>query len=648
MNLSKLFFWRKDKKPTVSGLDQKLLKRVRSHFFPNFAQLKYLPRFLTKFEKKIIGLMTLMITCALVAFVVLLFIKNNTIVPASGGDYSEGLIGQPTFINPVFSSTNDVDADITYLIYSGLFKYDNNQNLIPDLASDYEVSTDGKVYSINLRQNIHWSDGENFTADDVIFTFETIENPEVNSPLYPAFQGVQVEKTSDYSVRITLKNAYAPFLSSLTVGMLPQHIWSDIPASSIKLAQQNLQPIGTGPWMFNKLIKDSNGNIQDYVLEHNKYYYQKQPYLKTITFKFYTDYTQAASAIKSQDIMALSFVPKDLAEKIGNKNFEPYNLQLPQYTALFFNQNLDEDLKTDNLRTALALAINKDKVNSDTTGGKGEVINTPILRGQVGYTNKIQPTVFDVDQANTLLDKTWKRIQPEDYYKLEYAALLKSRQPEIDAIKVSTTTVDATTSIEQIQTEVGDAARQKMDSDQAFYRKDKNDNILTITITTADTPEYHLAAESVAKMWREIGVQTKIEYVDSHEIARTNIKERHYQVLLYGEIVGGDPDPFPFWHSSQVDYPGLNLALYSSRSADKILEEARSTPDNSKRASLYADFQNTLIKDVPAIFLYTPSYIFSVSKEVQGINLDKIVSPSDRYNDLSNWYIKTTRQWKFR
>lgn len=591
--------------------------------------------------------MSLMMVCALAAFVVLLFINNNTIVPASGGDYSEGLIGQPQFINPVFSSTDDVDADITYLIYSGLFKYDNNQNLVADLATDYKISADGKIYDINLKQNIHWSDGENFTADDVLFTFETIENPEVNSPLYPAFQGVQIEKTGDYSIRFILKNPYAPFLSSLTVGILPQHTWSDVPPASIKLAQQNLQPVGTGPWMFDKLIKDSNGNLQDYVLVHNKYYYQKQPYLKTITFKFYTDYTQAASALKGQDIMALSFIPQDLADKIGNKNFELHKLQLPQYTALFFNQNFAADLQDSDLRNALALAINKDKVASDATGGNGEVINSPILRGQVGFSNKIQSIAFDIDKANTLLDKKWKRIQPEDYYKLKYNALLKTRQTEIDDIRASTTTLDATSSIEQIQKEVGDAARQEMDSGQAFYREDKNNNILTLTITTADTPEYHQAAESIAKMWQAIGVQTKIEYVDSHEIAKTNIKDRNYQVILYGEIVGGDPDPYPFWHSSQVDYPGLNLALYSNRSADKILEEARSTTDDSKRASLYTDFQNTLNKDVPAVFLYTPSYTFTVSKEVRGINLDKIVSPSDRYNDLNNWYIKTTRHWKF-
>lgn len=638
-----------------TSFDQKLIKKTGSNLIPSWSQFKYLGSFLKKTEKITINISLAALFLAITGLTILWFVKNNIIVPASGGDYSEALIGQPKYINPLFTSANDVDADLASLIYSGLFQYNNQQKLLPDLASDYTISADGKIYDINLRKDVKWSDDEPFNADDVIYTFETIADPEVGSPLLAAFQSVQVEKTGDFSVRLTLKEPFAPFLSSLTVGILPQHIWGNIPPAAVRLAKTNLQPIGSGPWKFGKLTKDSSGNIQNYTLDRNESYYKDIPHLKTLTFKFYNDYTQAASALKSQDVLTLSFLPNDLANKIVGKNFQLYKFELPQYTAIFFNQDAAPVLKDSDIRLALNLAINKDEILTKALGSEGETINSPILKGNIGYNPDITFPAFNTDKANQLLDKSWKKIQPEDFFKAQYDAILKTRQNELDELKKSaaTSTGQATTTPEQlaeatqkIEKEVSDAVRQEMDSDQSFYRKNKSNEILTITITTADTPEYQQVAQSIAQMWHAVGVKTKIQIVNSSQINKDILRDRNYQTLLYGEIAGSDPDPYPFWHSSQTSYPGLNLALFVDRSADKLLEDARATTTEKTRADLYQKFQQTLAKEIPAIFLYTPTYNFLAGKEIKGITFQQIFSPADRFNDLSNWYIKTKRQWK--
>lgn len=635
--------------PRFNALDRKLLRRTRARLLPSWGQIKYLPRFLTAWEKK--TLTAAIAAAALGTFGLLLvfLIAHIITVPKDGGEYIEAMIGQPKYINPLFSSANDIDADITALVFSGLFRYNADQKLVPDLAAGYEVSANKKVYAISLREDVRWSDGEQFTADDVIFTFESIQNPEVGSPLLPSFQGVTVEKTGDYEVSFTLKEPFAPFLQSLTVGILPEHTWADIQPINMKLAKNNLQPVGSGPWVFGKLVKDESGNIQSYTLSRNGHYYRKIPYLKTVTFKFYSDYAEAVDALRSQTITAVSFVPKNFKDKISEKSFVRHEMRLPQYTALFFNGKENPDLKDLDLRLALTQGIDRDKITGETLRDEAASIYSPVLPGMAGYDPNFKPAPYDADAANAALDKKWKRIQPEEYFKARGETLKKTFRMEIDAVKKnpSSTPEMVSSTIERIDAEITAAVRKEMNSEQTFYRQDKNGNTLALAITTADTPEYTRVADEIIKMWRLLGVQASVIALPSRQIAKENIKKRDYQILLYGEIVGSDPDLYPFWHSSQVDPPGLNLSMFVDRNADKLLEEARASGDNKTRADLYKKFQELWAKDMPAAVLYTPFHIFAVNRSIRGIELKTLFSPSDRYNNLSDWYTKTKWEWQW-
>lgn len=636
----------KNPSPIVNNFDYKLVQKIHQHFLPNFSQLKYLTRFLNPTEKKILKVSILILTLVAGLWGGVTIARHSTFTAKNGGEYSEGMIGQPKLINPIFSSTADIDSDLSYLVFSGLFRYNQNLQLVPDLASDYTVSKDQKTYTITLRQDIKWSDGEPFTANDVLYTLETIQNPDVGSPLFPAFQGVNIEKIANDKIRFTLKEPYTPFLNILTTGIIPEHIWGEISPSAIKLAKNNLQPIGTGPWKFEKLSKDDVGTIQSYTFSKNTNYYDKIPFLDTITIKLFSDYQEAIDALRSKDISAISFVPRQYRDKLPKK-IKTYGLELPQYTALFFNQNNLNLLKDDDLRLALATSLDKNAILSSSLNGEGVITESPFLKNSLGYFPEIKAPNYDTTAANALLDKNWKKIAPEEYFELKYDEYIKNRQNEITAITNATSSLTtATETIAQIKKETAESVRQEMDSDQTFYRKDKNDKILSVEITTNDTGEYGSAALSIAKMWRTIGIHTTIKQIPTRQLSRDILKPRDYQILLYGEIVGGDPDPFPFWHSSQAEFPGLNLAMYANRTADKLLEDARLETDSGKRADLYKKFQNILNKEIPAIFLYSPIYTFAVNKNIQGINIKNIINPSDRYSDLGNWYIKTSWRWK--
>jgi ABC-type transport system substrate-binding protein len=246
---------------------------------------------------------------------------------------------------------------------------------------------------------------------------------------------------------------------------------------------------------------------------------------------------------------------------------------------------------------------------------------------------------------------------------MRHDTLLKewqSNHPDVvfgtSTIVTSTVDTDASSTDPRLQAEADVTAllAQELNPAQTFYRQGKPDKktntpgpFYTLHLVTADTVEYHQAAELISGFWQEVGVQTTVEYVAPKDMSREVLKDRSYDVLLYGAIVGSDPDQYPFWHSSQVDFPGLNLSRYMSRAADKLLEQARTTTNDADQVTAYKKFQDILLSDRPAIFLYSPSYRYATSDRVQGIVVDRIFQPADRFANVTQWYVKTTGRWQF-
>lgn len=201
------------------------------------------------------------------------WIAISDIGPAHGGTYTEAVAGRPQFVNPVLATSNTADQDLVSLVFAPLFKIDDFGKLSPNLAKSYTKSEDNKIYTIYLRNDVLWQDKEKFTADDVIFTIQAIQNPEIKSSLEPTWRNIVAEKIDDYTIRLILPNPYAQFINNLTLSPLPEHIWAGVPSQEFFSDQTNKKPIGNGPFIFDSLTETSSGRVDSYTLTANSRYF---------------------------------------------------------------------------------------------------------------------------------------------------------------------------------------------------------------------------------------------------------------------------------------------------------------------------------------------------------------------------------------
>ena len=586
-------------------LDQRLVLALRRSHVPSARQFKYLPHLLGKRERRALLLFTLIFVISATFLGSRFYFSHRIFVPALGGEYSEALIGSPRNINPIFASANDIDADLTHLIYSGLLRYDGAGNLVPELAEHYEISSDFLTYTFILRDGISWHDGAPFSVDDVLFTIGSIQDSGWKSPLAVSFAGVKVEKVDDHTIRFVLKEPFAPFLGALTLGILPKHLWGSVSSSSARLHELNIKPVGTGPFRFRSFVRARDGSFRSYTLERNENFYGKKPYLERLIFRFYSDYDSAISALDNRAVMGLQYLAvgasdSSLAQSSDsfsggvdkNPEIEYYKLKLPQYTALFLNLKKSDILAEAGVRKALALGLDRDRILREAIQNEGTLISSPILEGFLGYNSAISSQPFNPVESSQLLESLGWKLTATD-----------------------------------------------------TVRKKKTNN-LSLQLVTVDRSEHRASAAVVAENWKALGVNVKVEYISGTNIQNDIIRNRNYDVLLYGEILGIEPDPYPFWHSSQSDDPGLNLSGFINRDADKLLEEARTQGSSTERAARYRAFQEILSKEIPAIFLYSPYYIYPQWREVKGFNVKLISTPSDRFSNIEEWHVKTKRAFK--
>lgn len=637
----------------------KVIKHVHRGKRPTWQQLKHAKKVMSDRELLALRGALALLLVGLIWTGFLFTASYRAVIPAVGGEYVEAVVGAPQFANPLFASVNDVDLDIVKLVYSGLMRYDEHQTLVTDLAREYSISEDKKVYTFTLRDDVVWHDGEPFTARDVKLTFDLIQDPQVSSPLLVSFQTVNVEVVDDQTVVFTLEEPFQPFLQSLTVGILPEHVWAEIPYERLKLTKRNLQPVGTGPFMFQELARDETGFIFRYQLTRNDSFYRQPPYIKTFAFQFFGDYETdlgAIHALRQQKVDGLHFVPSDLRDQVRRKHIMIHTLQLPQYTALFYNQKRQPLLGEADVRNALTMALDKDRIVRESLDGEGEVIYSPILPGFPGYNDDLEHTPYDVPAANEALDEYWERVDAKDYRSERYETLLAEATQgfttstlEIaqgeDSDEQSELQVISEEEYQGIISQVNGQLDAEINPAQTFFRKTEDDEIVRLRIVTADTAEYRQAAGLIAGFWQELGVITEIQFVAPRDITREALRERKYDVLLYGVIVGSDPDQYPFWHSSQVAYPGLNLAQYVNRSVDELLVKARETDSVEELATLYRQVEEKILADQPVTFLHTPIYRYATTDKLKGVTIQTIFHPSDRFAGVTGWYVKTRGDW---
>lgn len=527
-------------------------------------------------------------------------LAHATFVPSSGGEYREGVVGAPRAINPILAGGNDVDQDIVRLVYSGLYRRDNNGQLSLDLAQKAAVSADGKTYTFTLKNDVFFHDGQPVTADDIVFTIKAILDPAWKSPLAGALAGVTAIASGAQTVTVSANQPASYLPSLLTFGILPQHVWADVNPNSRAITDFNLKPIGSGPFKFEKFTRDQQGNILTYTLRAAK---NSGVMLDRITFKFFDDYDTAVDKLTSNAVDGLNFVPPGKQASIKTiPGVTIHKPALSQYTAVFLNPQNNAALADVNVRQALAYAIDREKIIKTALGGLGTLRDQPIPDGATGSTPGVTRYAYDPALAGSLLDKAGFVVSPDTKIRTKS----QTSKPASKKEKPVTTTTE-----------------------------------LSISLATIDTEENRQAAEIIKTAWTALGIKVDLVAAAGADIQKSIIRPREYDALLFGEILGPDSDPYPFWDSSQIAN-GLNLAAYSNRRVDELLEKARLAPNDAARGTLLAEFQQIITKEEPAIFLYQPAYLYPQSDKIKDFKVAMVTAPADRFANVKAWY----RQFK--
>jgi len=548
-----------------------------------------------------VGQKTLFISfLILVTIIIGYFFRSNYLieVPLAGGTYTESIVGPPRYINPIlaFSQT---DKDITRLVYSSLVQPDGNGGSKNVLAQSITISEDGKEYVVTLRDDVVFHDGEKITSDDVVFTIESLQDPIIQSPLRPQWQGVVVEKIDETQVQFTLDQVYPQFVTLLDVGIVPEHIWSDVTPEELPFNTRNIHPVGSGPYSIVDVQRNEREEITQYILKSftNSLY---QPYIENIHIRITRSEQEQADSINSKRVdgaigLQRTSISQDV---IDDMTIRAYSL--PRVFALFYKQQENTPLANIEVRQAIDLAINKESLIQNIFSGYGKTLNGPL-----------PPTSPYASTADSQYDK--------ETVISEARSILSSKS-------------------------------WKYDEEENVWNKTISEQSATtsFTLITPETDELVRVANSLKNDLTEIGIKVTVSPLPTDELIQKVIRPRAYELLLFGYVTDIPANIYSFFHSSGRIDPGLNFAEYVNIGVDRSLETIRSSNDPEEIAEEYASIRQEFEQDIPATFLFTQDLLYIQDESVRQLTpLSLIEYPEDRFNNIDQWYVRTERVLPF-
>ncbi len=512
-------------------------------------------------------------------------------VPAVGGAFVEAVVGYSETINPILAPQmvqgNPADQDLSALVFDGLTQLDPSGTVVPALATHWAISEDGTVYDFHLRQDVTWHDGAPLTAADVAFTIQSLQDPGYagDASLAELWRGVLVEQVDEYTVRFTLEEPFPSFLFYTTIGVLPGHLLSNVPAAEVPAHRFSTQtPVGTGPFMVEAILPDR------VVLTANRGYWATPVrFLDRLEFWFYAGEEDLLTDQARGDIHG--FHPEEpgtLASAMERPGLQLYSALSAGYGIAYLNLQRESVpfLQEKEVRQALLYAMDRQSLIDGALAGQGLVADSPIPPAMWAHDAGVRKYRYDPERAIGLLDASgW------------------------------------------------------LDSDGDRIR-DREGQRLAFELLTTDDAAMIQMAEQMAAYWREVGVDVEVRPVGSDQIA-TTIRNRDFDAALVEVGLTADPDPYPLWHSTQASEGGQNFAGFANLDADVVMEEARVTIDRERRTELYYSFQQIFAEEVPSLLIYYPVYIYAVDEKVRDVQLAPLLRTSDRFRNIADWYMET-------
>jgi peptide/nickel transport system substrate-binding protein len=568
-------------------------QRLEDDFFKRLERLGTVWRFVVTW-----GVLLALLLGAVVAQTRGLGSYYQTLQPAPGGTYTEGVLGTFTNANPVYA-TNLPDTTVSHLLFSGLLTYGQQNQLTGDLADAWSVDSRGTTYTVHLRPGMVWQDGAPLTSADVLFTYRVIQNADAHSPLYSSWQGIAVAAPDPQTVTFTLPNVLASFPYSLTNGIIPKHILGSTRMADMRsVAFNTTQPMGSGPFQWQAI--ELTGATADKREEHialkasPKYHFGK-PKLTSFVIRTFRSQQQLIKSFKNQQVNAvagLNDVPAELKNDSGTRI---YNLPLTAAVMAFFD-TAHGATGDRTVRQALAAASDTGTI-IDSLSYPTQPVREPLLHGQLAYNPAYLQQPYDPAGANALLEHSgW--AMGRDRFRM------------------------------------------------------KDGTRLALSLYYHANSEYGPVAKQLAAYWRAVGVDVTLMAQSDSDFQGTLSQapspvSHGYDVLLYGTAIGVDPDVYVYWDSSQIDLRSpsrLNFSAYNSPKADAALEAGRTRLDPVLRAVKYQPFLQAWQSDVPALGLYQPRFLYLTHGPVYGLNENPINTDSQRFSNVYNWQIREARK----
>lgn len=516
--------------------------------------------------------------------------------PATGGVYSEGLVGSISRLNPLLEQNNAPDRDVNRLIFSSLIRYDARGLPVPDLADSWGVSQDGTIYNIAIRPNAFWHDGQPVTSEDILFTIDMIKD---DSSFFPAdvrelWKKVEIKKLNDRTLQFLLPEPFAPFLDYLTFGIVPSHLLGTTPAAEMPAASFNLSPIGSGPYKFDQLVVE-NGQVTGVELTSFENYYGGKPFIEKIVFRYFPTAQAALEAYREGEILAISDVSLDvLNQALATPELSVYTGRLPEMSMVLFNLNNPQKtfLQDPKVRKAMLMGLNRQRIVDRLLLGQGIIADGPIFPGTWAFYDGLERVIYDPENAISLLKTNGYGIPASG----------------------------------------------------GNVRADKDGNLLALTLLHPDDALHSAIAQTIFENWSQLGIQVTLEAVPYEQLVNERLASRNYEAALVDMNLARtpDPDPYPFWHQSEAT-SGQNYSQWDNRTASEYLEQARINTDYAVRTRLYRNFQVIFAKELPALPLYYPVYSYAVAQQVLGIQMPPLFDTSDRFLTFQQWYLVTRR-----
>jgi len=508
--------------------------------------------------------------------------QQSSGTPSYGDIMVEGSIGDASNLIPLLSS-DSTSHEIGGLIYNGLVKYDKNLNIIGDLAESWDISRDGLVITFHLRHNVRWHDGQPFTAEDVLFTYQLTVDPRTPTAYAGDFLKVKkAEALDDYTFRATYDKPFAPALMSWGNAILPRHLLAGQDITRTPLARK---PIGTGPYKFKEWITG-----QKIVLVSNTDYFEGRPYIDGYILRIIPDMATMFLELRAGGIDRMSLTPLQYTRQTENplfrRDYKKFRYLSFAYT--FVGYNIKNPLFADRrVRQALALAIDKEEIIQGVLLGLGKPATGPFKPGTWAYNQNVMTFPHNPGKARALLAEAGWLDRDGD------GLLDRDGQPFAFELLVNQ----------------GNEVRGK-------------------------------CAEIIQRRLAEIGISVKIRVVEWAAFVNDFINKRRFDATILGWTIPLDPDLYDVWHSTKTGPQELNFTSFKNEEVDRLLEKGRSTFNLEERKKCYYRIQEILAEEQPYTFLYVPDALPIIQSRFRGIEL----APLGIGHNFIKWYVPAPEQ----